>query len=55
MPVVETSVAVNATGECRGEATDFQLRLDVSDALSDASSDTVFVQIVSCPPPQISC
>lgn len=37
------------------EPNDFQLHLDVSDALSDNSSDTVFVQIVSCPPPQISC
>jgi len=48
-------VSTSSTYAGNSESSDFQLRLDVSDALSDASSDTVFVQIVTCPPPQISC
>ena len=39
------------------ESSDFELRLDVSDALGGQSSSTLFVQVWTnpCPPPQLVC
>jgi hypothetical protein len=50
-------VSTSSSYTGNSEASDFQLLLNVSDALGGTSSDTMMVQIWTnpCPPPQIIC
>lgn len=50
-------VSTSSTYTGNSESSDFELRLEVSDALGGQSSSTVFVQVWTnpCPPPQLVC